>query len=374
MIKKTTQWYIEKAKNTHGDKYDYSLVEYKGWNDKIKIICPYHGEFLQKPQNHILRGCRRCSDKIHNKVDKERFLEKAISKHKDKFDYSLVKDFNNRYELIDIICKKHGEYKMTPETHLRTMGCEKCAKEVMSKTTRKTPEQNIEIIKKVWGDTFKYDKTKEADKDSKLTVTCKKHGDFSKTIDNLIKGQGCPKCIVRVFNVGTKDNFVKKANKYHKNKYDYSLVEYVRSRYKVKILCKEHGIFEQTPNNHLKAGCPKCDRDKQKENPVGWTYTNWIKAGKTSKNFDCFKVYIIRCWNDEEDFYKIGKTFTTVKTRFRCKERIPYNYETIKIIISEDAKYICELEQKLKNKNKKFKYIPKNTFNGMYECFSNYKL
>ena len=54
-------------------------------------------------------------------------------------------------------------------------------------------------------------------------------------------------------------SFIEKANHIHKNKYDYSLVNYINSKTKVKIICKNHGVFEQSPSKHiLKRGCPKC--------------------------------------------------------------------------------------------------------------------
>ena len=112
---------------------------------------------------------------------------------------------------------------------------------------------------------------------------------------------------------------------------------------------------------------------KMKENPIGWRGSDWVKAAERSKNFDDFKCYIIRIFNDEENFYKIGKSFTTVKYRFKCQEcnsLMPYKYEVLKIIVGETAKEISNLERKLHNLHKKYQYIPKKGFAGMYECFS----
>ena len=53
MRKKTTKEFIESAKNIHGDKYDYSKVEYVNNSTKVCIICPEHGEFWQTPNNHV---------------------------------------------------------------------------------------------------------------------------------------------------------------------------------------------------------------------------------------------------------------------------------------------------------------------------------
>jgi len=80
-------------------------------------------------------------------------------------------------------------------------------------------------------------------------------------------------------------------------------------------------------------------------------------------------MYIIKCFNEGEEFYKIGKTFKDVEARFKNKEKMPYMWEIIKVIHG-NALQISELENKLQQLNKEFKYIPKIDFGGKYECFS----
>lgn len=96
------------------------------------------------------------------------------------------------------------------------------------------------------------------------------------------------------------------------------------------------------------------------------------KTAEKSKYFDSFKVYIIKCWNEEEEFYKIGRTFKRTNNRFHHSSIMPYNYEIIKEIIG-DAEEIIKLELKLKNEHKIFKYTPKLEFCGMHECYSKIK-
>ena len=58
----TKESFIEKAVSVHGDKYDYSLVEYRNNRTKVKIICPHHGVFGQTPDAHMVgKGCRNCA-------------------------------------------------------------------------------------------------------------------------------------------------------------------------------------------------------------------------------------------------------------------------------------------------------------------------
>src|SRR5690606_15894237 len=97
---------------------------------------------------------------------------------------------------------------------------------------------------------------------------------------------------------------------------------------------KKHGEFSQVSSNHLSGqGCPKCGAflisRSQKKTPTGWSIKQWENKASQSKNFDSFKVYIIKCWNDDETFYKIGRTFMSVKKRFCSKKTMPYNYEIL---------------------------------------------
>lgn len=166
----------------------------------------------------------------------------------------------------------------------------------------------------------------------------------------------------------TTEQFIKRAQEIHGDIYSYSKVIYKSMHSKVTIICHIHGEFTQEPNSHIRnQGCPKC----AKENKGGWSYSNWKKSANKSKNFDSFKVYIIKCWNDKEEFCKIGKTFTKIEKRF-SHQQIPYNYEIIKIFEGNAAE-ISVLENKLQTENKSNKYIPNIKFTGMYECFKNIK-
>lgn len=168
--------------------------------------------------------------------------------------------------------------------------------------------------------------------------------------------------------------FINKSNEIHSFKYTYDYSKYMRYKNDIIITCKTHGNFNQTPNNHLSGkGCPKCGNenksDYQKENPTGWTLTNWINKASSSVNFDSFKVYIIKVFDENEIFYKIGRTYNTLHKRFIFSKTLPYKYEVYKIY-KGNAKEMFNLENKLKRNNKNNKYIPNKKFDGMYECFS----
>lgn len=211
----------------------------------------------------------------------------------------------------------------------------------------------------------------------KVSIKCNVHGVFKQTPSNhahKTKPKGCPSCAnsekSKLYRL-TKEEFLYKANLVHSLRYGYDFVDYTDSKTKVKIKCYEHGYFIQSPGHHLRGnGCPKCSEINNQNNPVGWTVTNWEKASQRSKVFDSFKVYIIRCYNDTEVFYKIGRTFKTTKARFKSKNEMPYNYEIIKEIIFDNARDCFNAENDLKRLNKSNKYIPLIHFNGKYECFS----
>ena len=187
--------FIKESSEYHNNKYDYSLVEYKNNKTKIKIICPTHGVFEQTPTCHLIGGCKQCATiliGLNKRKTREDFIERAIIIHGNKYDYSLV------------------EYSLS---HL------------------------------------------------KVKITCPIHGVFNQTVSNHLKGHGCGKCMP---NLGNKEDFSKRANIIHNNKYDYSLVDYKTSKHKIKIICNKHGIFEQTPDRHILRGhgCPKCKESK----------------------------------------------------------------------------------------------------------------
>ena len=109
--KLTKEEFIERSRAIHGDKYDYSLVEYRGKDIKVKIICPIHGVFEQTPNNHMHgAGCYKCGrDTVSKKTryTKEDFIRVANEKHNNKYDYSLV-DYVNSQCKVKIICPVHG--------------------------------------------------------------------------------------------------------------------------------------------------------------------------------------------------------------------------------------------------------------------------
>lgn len=258
----TTEEFIKKAKTIHGDKYDYSKVNYVNAKEKVCIICPIHGEFLQTPNNHLSgQGCPKCGAIQRGEkklIGLKYFIERAKQIHGDKYDYSKVQ-YINMHTKVCIICPEHGEFWQIPNSHLSGRACPKCSTERAHALFRKSTEQFIEEAKKVHGDKYDYSKVEYIGNKEKICIICPEHGEFWQSPIKHLKGNGCQRCIRENANLSFNE-FVEKANKIHNNKYQYDDSAYVNQRTKIKIICPEHGEFWQAPYKHIKEkqGCPRC--------------------------------------------------------------------------------------------------------------------
>lgn len=195
--KLTKEIFIERSKAIHGDKYDYSLVDYKNRDINVKIICPIHGVFEQSPHNHMNgAGCYKCGrDLCGNKsrYTKEDFVRISNEKHNFKYDYSLA-DYKTSQDKVKIICPIHGVFEQKANNHMNGAGCKKCANENNGKQQRNTTENFIKKAKLVHGDKYNYSKTVYKTLSNKVCIICPKHGEFWQLPGNHLRGWGCKKC------------------------------------------------------------------------------------------------------------------------------------------------------------------------------------
>ena len=248
--------FIKKAKEIHGDKYDYSKVEYKNSNTKVCIICPEHGEFWQLPYHHLHGcGCSKCRSKKMT-LTTEEFIERAKEIHGDKYDYSKTEYVDNKTKIC-IICPIHGEFWQIPLNHLQNKGCPYCGK-----TKKYTTKEFIEKVQNIHGNKYDYSKIEYNGSNSIIEVICEKHGSFFINARSFLRGYGCIMCANEKRTMRVQD-FIKKAKEIHGNKYDYSKVVYKNSYTPVCIICPEHGEFWQLPSIHLRGcGCPICNQSR----------------------------------------------------------------------------------------------------------------
>ena len=233
---------------------------------------------------------------------------------------------------------------------------------------RKSTEEFILDAIAVHGNKYIYDKVKYSNALTKVTITCPIHGDFDqRPSDNVSNKNGCNKCAAELVSSklsSTSSCFIDKAVKVHGDKYDYSLVNYKKAKSKVEIVCPKHGSFWQIANDHLNGcGCRRCRTES-----IGWTDTKWKEQATRSAQFQDFKLYIVKIFNDEESFIKVGKTFVAFNKRFSDISQY-YNYKVLHTVTA-DADTICKLERRIIHNNKERRYQPKTQFNGHTECFT----
>ena len=238
-------------------------------------------------------------------------------------------------------------------------------------------EYIINKIKEIHGNKYDYSKINYIGTKDKLVLKCPIHGEFKITANSLINQKaGCLLCgrdTLQKKKTKSIDDFIELANLKHNFKYNYSKIIYEKRSSIVEIICPIHGSFLQKVKDHLQGkGCMKCSIDAHSEafklNPSGWGCTDWVNKGNLSKKFDSFKVYVLECFNDNERFIKIGRTYNKVSERFHCNKLMPYEYKVIKII-EGSGRYIFNEENNIKKRFLGDKYLPKIEFPGMYECF-----
>lgn len=188
--------FLKKAREIHGDKYDYSKAEYVESHTKICIICPEHGEFWQCPNDHLKgHGCPQCRERKEFKRIKEPdnrdFITKAKDIHGNKYDYSKV-DYHGNKEKVCIICPKHGEFWQQPHNHIRGHGCPICAEELHSEKLRS--KDFVARARKTHGNKYDYSKVEYKNNSEKVCIICPKHGEFWQGPYAHLRGEGCPKC------------------------------------------------------------------------------------------------------------------------------------------------------------------------------------
>lgn len=247
----TTEEFIRKARTIHNDKYDYSLVEYQGSRIKVTILCPIHGEFTQKPNNHLNgQGCPKCANlKPRNhpkKHTKESFIQKANEIHHCKYDYSKVEYVNNSTN-VNIICPIHGDFKQSPHNHLKGQGCPKCALEYKRTSQQKSKELFIEECQRIHKNTYDYSQIEYVNNKTKVCIICPKHGEFHQRPSDHLNGKGCPYCKTSKLEEFVSEEIGKNYNIERQKRFDWlgsqSLDIYI-PEYNVAIECQGEQHFE----------------------------------------------------------------------------------------------------------------------------------
>lgn len=237
-----------------------------------------------------------------------------------------------------------------------------CTMEKNKSTKLLTLNEFVISCNKIHDNKYKYDKFIYVNGKTKGIIICSTHGEFEQIPNSHLNGRGCPSCgKLKYKKKSNVEEFISKATKIHKYKYQYNNFEYFSAITLSSITCSIHGDFKQNANNHLNGhGCPKCGKESH------WRKTDYIK--KANGRLCIF--YTLKCFNEYEEFYKIGITFTSIEKRYSSK--IPYNFEIISYK-EGDAGFIWDLELSEKRKLKEYKYKPLLDFKGSKtECFTKF--
>lgn len=201
------------------------------------------------------------------KKSTEQFIAEARAIHGNRYDYTRANYINNKTKTT-IICPKHGEWQQTPANHLSGFGCKLCGHKNAGQYHKKDTHSFIEAARKVHGNKYDYSEAKYVGAREKLTILCPIHGAFKQFAGSHLGGKGCTPCSYEYRSeIGRMQyaDFVCRATEVHKAVYNYELAKdcFGNSDTKIPIICSRHGVFEQSPANHLRGnGCPICRYEK----------------------------------------------------------------------------------------------------------------
>lgn len=311
-----TASFIKRAREVHGDRYDYSKVEYIGTGDKVVIICREegHGEFTQRPYSHnIGRGCPVCKGGVRS--NRETFIKRAKKLHGDAYDYAEVEYVNSQTK-VKIYCNKHQTFfYQHPNNHvINKQGCRDCGLERMNDGTRLTREEFIRRSIENHGAFYNYDRVDYVTNHQPVEIICPTHGSFFQ-IPHVHMGHrkgGCIQCAW--ISAGKKrritlEEYIKRSKESHGDRYDYSKSVFNGRKNPITIICPVHGEFEQTPCTHMSGGgCRYCAMAVQ-----AGIYA--IDPEDIDLPTTLYHVSFQR--PDGSSFEKIGITTRTLEERFR---------------------------------------------------------
>jgi hypothetical protein len=366
-----TEEFITKAKLVHGDKYDYSKVNFINWKNKVTIICKLHGEFPQNPHKHLTgNGCKKCSYLVKSenyRFTTEEFIAKAKLVHGDKYDYSKVNYIDSNSKVI-LICPIHGEFRQSANDHLRGRGCCSCGIESMRKKLLMSQEQFIQLASSKHNNFYDYSKVNFNGVNYKVTIICPIHGEFQQIAWNHLNGKvGCSLCAFKLIsksNLITQEEFISKCNKIHNNFYDYSKTIYTGINNKIIIECPKHGEFTQVASAHSRGkGCPHCNSSRSENRIRNFLVENKIDFTPQKTFDDCvgkkrklpFDFYlpqhnlcieyqgiqhyeVVEYWGGADKFLMIQET-DSIKKNYCTKNgigylAIPYTEDPIQVLSS----------------------------------------
>ena len=190
--------FIQRSTAIHDGKYNYSKTVYRKGRERIEIICPIHGSFLQLAESHIEgKGCKKCAvednGKRKSKQSESDFWMQVKAVHGDTYDLSKS-IYTGIYDKLTVGCHIHGEFDISASSFKRGSGCRDCGIERTRLARISTKDEFIKKAKTVHGDIYTYHKVEYISAKTDVTITCKKHGNFFQAPTNHLSGNGCSAC------------------------------------------------------------------------------------------------------------------------------------------------------------------------------------
>lgn len=240
--KLTHEEFIIDCNNVHNNKYDYSMVKYNKSHDFISIKCKEHGVFVQRAYAHKNgQGCIQCGNEIStNKRKKslEVLINEFNRKHHNRYDYSLLTSYKNGNQKISIICKEHGVFTQTVDSHLLNSGCKKCTSIKQSNRYKNRSFNDFVIAaNNLYNSYYTYD-INNYEYRGDVTVLCPMHGNFVVSTYRHLNRTGCSKCHPKSKLVTTsyiKDYYEKVCGDKGSNIYFIKMYNQTESFYKIGI-------------------------------------------------------------------------------------------------------------------------------------------
>jgi hypothetical protein len=295
--KLTAETFVQRSIARYGkERFDYSQVNYAGSKVNVRIKCTKCDiTFSTRPASHLradtrIGCCPSCLERhfkttkaeaMRDKyaMTKDQFIEKAIARWKDRFEYSEVRYINSKVK-VKIRCKKHQLwFEIAPSNHTippNGPGCRKCKIEIIKEKLTLSQSEYEEICNEVHYDDYSYGEYKGIHE--QIQIYCNIHGWFSQNANDHRRGSKCQKCAFT--ERGEKialslEEFVSRAEAIHDFRYTYEKTTYIRSHIPITITCQTHGDFERIPALHLAgSGCHKCYKPPTK------TTEEFIEAAK----------------------------------------------------------------------------------------------
>lgn len=351
MVKLKEQDVVNRLKSIVGDTLDFSKgLPYKGTLFKFQAICKVCGNCFTTNVANIFsgRGCKKCADKRATLSNTE-FIAKCESLYLQKFDYSLV-NYEGGREPVKIICKEHSEvFEMLPVSLLSgRAGCPLCER-ANGDSRRLTGKKLLDQLQTlgVLSDKYVYNFAEYVTTRDKVSILCKEHGEFNISIGRLKRGSGCPKCA---------GNYVKTAEEVKAiveqlapNVYDTSKLVYKSNEDKFYITsyCCKKERYIALPSFKRRPSCPYCNKSSKA----------WFD--KTDSGY----FYILKL--DTPDYFKLGIT-TDFNKRLNQLQHNKIKSFTYKVYKTNQPQLLIDLEKNVKRLIRETDKVSKDCFRDGY--------